>query len=464
MSQSATEYVSSLMERARSAQKIAEGFSQEKVDEIVTAVAWAIVKKENSEKIATLAVEESRLGYYEGKYGKLQKKIRGALRDLIGVKSVGVIEHISEKGIMKLAKPVGVVGAITPCTNPEATPVIKAISALKGRNAMIFSPHPRSLKTNLLIVDIMRDALKRHGAPEDLLISVDQSSIEISSEVMRQCDLIVSTGGAALVKASYSSGTPAYGVGAGNAVVIVDETADLDDACNKIMLSKTFDYATSCSSDNAIIVKDTIYDTAMSKLKSLGGYLCNADEKAKLGATMFLDNGHLNPKSGITAMPAPKIAEIAGFSVPEDTKFIMVEETGAGEKYPFSGEKLSVVLTVYKYTDFSAAVDMINEIHEWSGKGHSCGIHSTNEDHIMEVANRTCTSRVMVRQAVCYGNSGNWDNGMPFTLTLGCGTWGGNIASENVTWKHMINTTWVSIPIDEQIPSDEYLFGDIASE
>lgn len=455
-----SEYVAELVKRARIAQKVAKGFSQEKVEELIAAMAWATVKDENAVPIARLAFEESRMGYYDAKYIKLQKKIRGAYRDMKGVKSVGVIERDDARGIVKLAKPVGVIGAIVPCTNPEATPVINALGAIKGRNAIVFSPHPRTKKTNMLVCDILRAVLKKHGAPEDLIISIEEPTLELSNELMKQCDLVLATGGGALVKAAYSSGTPAYGVGAGNAVVIIDETADLDDACRKVMLSKTFDFATSCSSDNSIVVQKDIYDTVLKKLKENGGYLCNADEKEKLAKAMFLENGHLNPKSGITAQSADIIAKIAGFTIPEGTKFLMVEENGTGAEHPFSGEKLSVVLTIYKYDLFENAINRVNEILDWSGQGHSCGIHSVDEERISMLSERTTTSRVMVRQAVCYGNSGNWDNGMPFTLSLGCGTWGGNIASENITWKHMINTTWVSIPIKENVPDDKELFGE----
>lgn len=455
----AAEYVAGLIKRARAAQEIANTFPQEKVDELTAAMAWAIVKPENSKKIAELAVEESRMGTYDSKYGKLQKKVRGVYRDMKGQKTVGVIEVDDERGLVKIAKPVGVIGAIVPCTNPEATPSIKALCAIKSRNAVIFSPHPRTKKTNTLVVNILRDVLLRHGAPEDLIIGIEEPTMEMSNELMRQCDLVVATGGGALVKSAYSSGTPAYGVGAGNAAVVVDETADLDDACHKIMLSKTFDYATSCSSDNSIIVQEGIYDTVLKKLQAEGGYLCNGEEKARLAKAMFLENGHLNPKSGLASVAPEIIAQAASISIPEGTKFLMVEEDGTGKDHPFSGEKLSVVLAVYKYDTFSHAVDMVNAIHDWSGKGHSCGIHSVNEAHIMELAMRTFTSRVMVRQAVCYGNSGNWDNGMPFTLSLGCGTWGGNISSENINWKYYMNTTWVSKPIPECIPDDNELFG-----
>ena len=457
----AKQMVAELIERARKAQAVAEGFSQERVDELVKAIAWNIVKEDNAKKIATMAVEESRLGNYDGKYAKLMKKVRGALRDMKDCKSVGVIERNEEKGLIKIAKPVGVIGALVPCTNPEATPVIKAMNAIKGRNAIVFAPHPRTKGTNKYIVDIMRDVLKKYNAPEDLIITIEDPSIEMSNELMAQCDIVVATGGAGMVKAAYSSGTPAYGVGAGNAVIIVDETADLKDAAHKIMLSKTFDFATSCSAENSLVIVESVYDELIANLKAEGGYLVTEQEKVKLQNTMWED-GHLSRH--IVAQPASKIAQLANIELADDKKFIMVEEDGVGEEHPFSGEKMSVVVTLFKVIDFDEAVDKVNEITGYQGTGHSCGIHTTNEDRIVTLGNKVKVSRVMVRQPQCYGNSGNWDNGMPFTLTLGCGTWGGNIASENVTWKHFINVTWVSSPIKEVIPSDEELFGSIMND
>ena len=456
--QSAAEYVAALIRRAREAQEVADTFTQEKVDKLTAAMTWAAVKPENSDKISKLAVEESALGYYDAKYIKLQKKVRGAYRDMKHAKTVGVIEIDKEKGLMKLAKPVGVVGAVVPCTNPEATPVINALQAVKSRNAIVFSPHPRTKKTNYLLCEIMRDALKRHGAPEDLIISIEEPTIEISQELMKQCDLVIATGGSGLVKSAYSSGTPAYGVGAGNAVSIVDEDADIPDAARKIMLGKTFDYSTSCSSENSVIILSSIYDKTMAALKAEGGYLCGAEEKEKLQKTMFPDGQHLNTK--LTAQAPDVIAAAAGIELPENTKFLMVEETGIGQGYPFSDEKLSVILAVYRKDTFSEAVDAVNQIHEFKGKGHSCGVHTFNEEHILELAKKTFTSRIMIRQAICFGNSGDWTNGMPFTLSLGCGTWGGNMASENITHKHFMNTTWVSSPIPECIPDDKELFGE----
>lgn len=457
----AVEYVAGLIERARKAQQVADSYSQEKVNELIKAIAWACVKEENAKKIAQMAAEESRLGYYDAKYAKLLKKVKGALRDMKDEKSVGIIERDEKKGIVKIAKPVGVIGALLPCTNPEATPVVKAMFAIKTRNAVVFAPHPRTKKTNKFIVDLMRDALKRHGAPEDLLVTVEDPTLEISNQVMKQCDLVLATGGSPMVKAAYSSGTPAYGVGTGNAVVIVDETADIKDAARKIMIGKTFDFATSCSSENSVVIQESIYDAMIEALKQEGGYLVNAEEKAKLQDTMWVD-GHLNPD--IIAQSALRIAELAGLDVGKDTKFIMVPETGIGKDYPFSGEKLSVVMTVYRYGKFEEAIDKVNTITGYMGKGHSCGIHSFNEDHISELSLRTKTSRIMVRQPQSAGNSGDWTNGMPFSMTLGCGTWGGNISNENITWKQLMNVTWLSYPIPANIPTDEELFGDIMKE
>lgn len=452
------EYVEELMKRARKAQEIASSYTQEYVDELVTAITWAAVKEENIKKIAKLAYEESRMGNYESKIGKLSKKPRGVLRDLKSQKSVGIIEKNEEKGLVKIAKPVGVIGAVVPCTNPEVTPVIKGMNAIKGRNAVVFSPHPRTKNTTYDMVEIMRQTLKKHGAPEDLLICAQNPSLELSGEIMKQCDLVVATGGGGMVKAAYSSGTPAYGVGAGNAVIIVDESADLEDAAHKVMLSKTNDFASGCSSENSLIINANVYDKFMNQLSKEDGYIVNKKEKEQLQKAVWVD-GHLN--KNIVAQSPQKIAEIANIQVPDETKFFVVEESGIGAEYPFSGEKLSVILTVYKYQEFNDAIKTLNKIQKYSGSGHSCGIHSFNEEHILKLALDTKTSRVMIRQPQNFGNSGDWCNGMPWTVTLGCGTWGGNIASENISFKHYINTTWVSYPIEPKIPTDEELFGNI---
>ncbi|MBQ1892106.1 MAG: aldehyde dehydrogenase family protein [Firmicutes bacterium] len=452
-----TEMVAELIARARKAQAQIEYYTQEQVDELCAQIAFDITREENVVRLGTLAFEESRMGTLDGKLTKLRKKVRGCWRDIKDQKTVGVLETNTEKGIIKMAKPVGVIGAIIPCTNPEMTPVVKALDAIKCRNAIVMSPHPRTNKTNYEVCEVMRNALKKHGAPEDLILTITDVSMEASQALMEQCDLVIATGGSGLVKSAYSSGTPAYGVGAGNAVVLIDDTADLDKAATNVRVSKIFDNATSCSSDNALVVQSNIYDEFLPKLVAEGGYLCTPEQVKALEQMMF-PNGKFNSK--VAAQPAQKIAEMAGFSIPADKTFIICEYEGFGLKeHPLSFEKLSVVVAVYKRDTLDEMIKCVNDIHEVAGKGHSCAIQTTNDEHVMRLATYTHTSRVMVNQATSAANTGNWNNGMPFTSSLGCGTWGGNIASENITYKHFMNTTWISYPIEEHIPTDEELFG-----
>lgn len=445
-----------MMERARAAQKVIEFWDQDKVDEMVLAVGWEGYKKETAEEVARLAVDETGLGVYENKVLKHQKKTLGVLRDLREVKTVGVIERDEAKGLVKIAKPVGVIGAITPMTNASSTMTCNGLPILKTRNAVIFCPHPRAKKTCAAICEHMREGLRKVGAPEDLIQYIKEPTMELSQELMGMADLVLATGGAGVVKVAYSSGKPAYGVGAGNATVIVDETADIADASNKIFLGKTFDNATSCSAENNVIIHESIFEKMLEGLKSHGGYLVTGEDRAKLKASMWPDGSHLSAK--IIAKGVKVIAAEAGISIPEGTTFLMVLGEHIGPEDMFSAEKLSPVVTLWKYTDFSKAVQMVIDITAFSGYGHSCGIHSNNEEHIMELAMKAKVSRMMVRQPQSYGNSGDWVNGMAFTMTLGCGTWGGNITTENITWKHFLNVTWVAYPIPPVIPDPEELF------
>ena len=451
--------IQGLIKRSRAAQAQIANYTQEQVDALIRAVVWSTSRPGMAEKIAKHAVEETQLGNYDGKYMKIFRKARAALFDIINDKSVGVIEEDKARNIIKIAKPVGVIGALSPSTNPEGTPVIKSISAIKGRNSIIIAPHPRAKLTNKMIVDLMRGALVDYGAPADLIIGIETPSVEKTEELMRQCDRVLATGGSAMVKAAYSSGTPALGVGVGNAVITVDDTADLKDAATKIRLSKTVDLAASCSADNANVYFESVYDEMVKLLEAEGGYLVSPEEKKKLQAAMFVD-GHLN--TAIVAQTADKIAAMAGIKLPEGKTFIMVPETGYGPEYPFSGEKLSVVLTIYKVKNIDEAIALTNNIQAYQGSGHSCGIYSKNQEHIMKLAHATKTSRVIVNQPQGLSNSGNLWNGMRQTLSLGCGSWGGNATNNNVTWRDLINETWVAQPLakNKELPSDEELFGD----
>jgi sulfoacetaldehyde dehydrogenase len=306
----------------------------------------------------------------------------------------------------------------------------------------------------------MREAIAAMGAPADLVIGIDTPTLDKTNELMRQCDRILATGGGPMVKAAYSSGTPALGVGAGNAVITVDETADLDDAADKIRMSKTLDMAASCSSDNSVLLVDAIHDEMLAKLKAQGGLVLDEEQKAKLQRVLWVD-GVLNPR--IVAQPPETIAGMAGFDIPEGTKFFIVPETGVGPDHPFSGEKLTVTMALYRVKDIDEAIARTNEIQSYQGQGHSCGIYSTSDANIMKLADATRTCRVMVNQPQSASNSGNLWNGMRQTFSLGCGSWGGTGTSNNINWRDLINETWVSKPLatPKTLPPDEELFGEV---
>ena len=434
--------IAAFVERARAAQLAIAHYSQEQVDALVLAVGWNVVK--NKEALARAAVDEGGFGNYESKVMKIRNRVTGTIRDMQGQKTVGLVEELPEKGIVKIAKPVGVIAALIPTTGPDATPPVNALAALKGRNAIIVAPHPRTAHTSALAVQLMREGCEQVGAPPDLVQIIDRPSIGKTGELMKQADLVVATGGEAMVKAAYSSGTPAFGVGVGNGVHVVDETADLDDAAAMVARAKVFDFATSCLADNALIAHDAIYRPLLDKLVARGGHLLNAAEKARLQAVMWPTPGQHIPSLDVVAKSAAHIASLAGIDLPEGRTFLIVEETGAGPEHPFSGEKLSVVLTLYRFAgSIDGAIDLVNAITDYQGLGHTCGIHTSSNANVEALAMRTHTARVMVNQDLNEG-AGSPRNGMPYTLSLSCGTWGGNITTENVNVRHFLNITWVS--------------------
>lgn len=454
------EYISGMMENARKAQATLENATQEEVLRIATSIGWYVTQ--NAEKWAELDFNETGMGVLSSKVARNRNKPRHLIRDLKNAKTVGIIEENSETGLLKIAKPIGVIGVLAPTTVGIGVTFICAMNSIMGRNAAIISPHPRAKKTTYAFVEALRKLLSHLGYSPDLLQCIEEPSLDKTNELMRQCDLVVATGGTAMVKAAYSSGTPAYGVGAGNVVSVIDETANFEEAAEKIRRSQLNDLAIGCSTENAIVIQKDVYDQVIATFKANGAYVVTPEEKAMLQKTLFKD-GHLNTE--IICTPASNIAEKSGFNVPEGTDFILVEETGYGKAFPFSGEKLSVVITVYKYGRFDEAIDLVNGIQSYSGGGHSCGIHSHNDEHILEYAMRTKTSRVGINCSQNTFNAGNWNSPMPVTITLGCGTWGGNITTENIHWKHYINVTWVGREIkDSTPPSDEWLFGDVMKD
>jgi len=445
--------------RARAAQGEFARWPQARVDEAALACGWAIMQPANNRALAETAVRDSGFGNVEDKVAKNHRKTLGLLRDIAGVKTVGVIADYPQQGVTEIARPVGVVAAITPSTNPGATPANKIINAIKCGNAVIVAPSPKGWSTCALLLEFIHGEFKKiHAHPDLVQMLPAPVTKESTYELMRQADLVAATGSQANIRAAYSSGTPAIGVGMGNVVSIVDSSADLADAARKIALSKTFDNATSCSSENAVVILAPVYDAMLAALSAQGGTMLDAGEKEKLRKLMFPD-GKLGPAS--TAQSAPCIAQMAGLQREAARKaaFLMVEETGAGPGHPFSGEKLSPVLSVYRAGNFDEAFAITSAVYEYQGKGHSVSIHTTNQGQVMRLGLEMPVARVIVNQAHCIATGGSFDNGLPFSLSMGCGTWGGNSFSDNMHWRHFLNITRISRVIPERIPALEDVFG-----
>lgn len=458
------ELVAKVMQRARAAQAAVEHYDQQQVDDLVTAIAYVATRPENAETLARLAAEQSGLGNAADKLTKVLRKTLGTMADLKGAPSVGVIDVDADRGVTTIAKPMGVIACVLPSTNPGATPINNMMITLKGRNAVVLAPHPRGEATCAEAVRLARIELAKLGAPEDLVqyLSLAADSKEAgkarASALMESADYSLVTAGPANVDLAYRSGTPSHGVGVGNAPVIIDTTADLDAAIPKIVASKTFDYATSCSSENSLIIDASIYDDVLARLQDNGGYKVPPASKDQLRQAMW-PGGHLNRK--VVAQPASHIAEVAELGDgAQASRFLIVEETGIGPDHPFSGEKLSVVLTVYRSSTFDEALDTVEEILAYMGEGHSCGIHSNDEEHVERLAERARVSTVLVNQPHAYNNGGSFDNGLDFTLSMGAGTWGDNDTCENLTYKHFLNYTYLAKPIPSTEPTEDELFGE----
>ncbi len=466
--------VAGLVARARAAQRVAEVYDQARVDELVAAAGWAIIEPGRNRALAELAVADTGIGNVLDKLRKNHRKTLGLLRDLQGARSVGVIAEDAARGLTEIARPVGVVCAITPSTNPGATPANKIINALKGRNAVIVAPSPKGWGTCQRLVEFIHAQFDRIGAPRDLVQLLPAPVGKASTlELMRQCDLVVATGSQANVRAAYASGTPAFGVGAGNVAAIVDESADIERAAERILLSKTFDNATSCSSENSLVIVESAWAPLLAALAARGAVLLDAAQKQTLRALMWPEGklspavigqsaaaivarvAALDPESGPASGPASGWAGIAR----RDPRILMVEEDGVGHDHPFSGEKLSPVLALYRVADFAQACDTVRRIYAFEGAGHSVGLHSALPQRALHLGLTLPVARVIVDQAHCIATGGSFDNGLPFSLSMGCGTWGRNNFSDNMNYRHYLNITRISRPIPEQVPSERAIFG-----
>ena len=450
--------VAELIRNGRTAMQTLANADQARIDELVTAVAWSLYKPENARRLAEMAVADTGIGNAMDKITKNQRKTFGTLRDLLRVKTVGVIEPDNGNGMVRYAKPVGVVAAITPSTNPSATPVNKSMMALKGGNAIIIAPSPAGWSSTNAAVEIMRGALEHIGAARDLVQILPRPvSRGMTRQLMAEADLIVATGSQNNVRAAYSSGTPAIGVGAGNVPVIIDSDADLDDAAQKICASKTFDNSTSCSSENSLIILDDVYEDAIAALQRAGAWRTSNDEKRSIRETLWIE-GNLNRH--LIAKDADVFAKGAGLAPQAaDSRFFLVEESEFDPASPFADEKLSLVLTVYRARNFDHAAELVSRVLNVQGRGHSCGIHTNTPAHPVRLAEEIDVVRVLVNQAHTFGNGGSFNNALNFTLSMGCGTWGGNSISENLNYRNFINITHLVRTVDEDKPSEEELFG-----
>ncbi len=422
----------------REAQKQFATFTQEQVDEIF--LQGAMAANHARIELSQMAVEETGMGIVEDKVIKNHYAAEYIYNKYRDTKTCGIIEEDESFGFTKIAEPVGVVAAIVPTTNPTSTAIFKALLSLKTRNGIIFSPHPRAKKCTIAAAKIVLDAAVKAGAPEGIIAWIDEPSIELSQMVMEEADLILATGGPGMVKAAYSSGKPAIGVGPGNTPAVIDETADVKMAINSVLLSKTFDNGVICASEQSIVVVDKVYEEAKKELEYRGAYILNKKELDKTRNTI-LKNGALNVE--IVGQSAYKIAELAGFKVPETTKVLVGEVELVGAEEPFSYEKLSPVLAMYKSKDFNEGVETAKRLINHGGLGHTSVLY-TNEnkskDRIEKFSNIMRTGRVIINMPSSQGAIGDLFNfKLAPSLTLGCGSWGGNSTSENVGVKQLLN-------------------------
>ena len=427
------------IEQLREAQKQFATYTQEQVDEIFRQAALAA--NHNRIKLAKMAVEETGMGIVEDKVIKNNFAAEYIYNQYKDMKTCGVLEEDKTSGITKVAEPIGVISAIVPTTNPTSTAIFKCLIALKTRNAIIISPHPRAKNSTIEAAKIVLEAAVKAGAPEGIIGWIDEPSVELSQNVMRESDIILATGGPAMVKAAYSSGRPALGVGAGNTPAIIDETAHIKMAVNSILISKTFDNGVICASEQSIIVLDKVYDEVKKELAERGAYILKGEEINKVRSIILNERGGLN--ADMVGQSAYKIAKMAGVDVPETAKVLVGEVTSVELEEPFSHEKLSPVLAMYKATSFEEALDKADRLIELGGMGHTSVLYTDqvkNRDRVLTFGERMKTARTLINMPAAQGAIGDLFNfKLAPSLTLGCGSWGGNSVSENVGPKHLIN-------------------------
>lgn len=452
----AKEFVAGLIEKARIAQKEFESYTQEQVDEVVRAVGKAVHDK--GEELARLAVDETGMGCYEDKVLKNKGKALATWNYLKDKKSVGIIRYLDDLGLVEVAKPMGVVGAVAPVTNPVMTPMHNAMIVLKGRNSMIIGPHPTGKKTGVETVKVMNEALKKIGAPDNLIQIIEEPSLETSNLLMQMADVVIATGGPGMVKAAYSAGKPAYGVGAGNMQCLVDKDAVIKDIVPKIIRGRCYDNGVLCTCEQNFICHESQFDAMIAEFAKQGGfYVADPADVVKLRNTIFPE-GKLNKKT--VGLSATAIAEMAGFKVPADTKLLIAKADAPGKEDYFGKEKLFPVLAAYTYKTWEEGVAIAVANLEYEGKGHSCVVHSFTKKNVEYAGVKLPVSRILVNGIGSSGLGGAYTNNLVPTATLGCGSWGNNSISENLDYKHLINISRIAYTNpDAHIPTPEEIWG-----
>ena len=453
--------VDQVVERARMAQaRFTAEPKQARYDQAALAAAWALMEPARNQELAALAVQTTGLGNVTDKITKNHRKTLGLLHDLQGARTCGVLNEDPSTGLTEIARPMGVIGAVLPSTNPVATPTNNIINALKCGNAIVLSPSPKGAEVCIKLLGHIHAEFTKVGLDHDLVQMLPTPSSKAKTQrLMEIVDLLVVTGSQDNVRRAYSSGTPALGVGIGNVTVIVDETADIADAAQKIAQSKCFDNATSCSSENSLIVVEGIYDAFMDQLTAEGGRWLDAPNTQRLKSVLFQNTG-LNPQ--LIARDIDQVITKARVEVddPDRAEFLMIPGDGIGHDYPESGEKLSRVLSIYRTPDFEAAQALAGQMLRHQGAGHSVGIHTNDDRHPLSLGHKLPTCRVIVNQAHCFATGGSFDNGLPFSLSMGCGSWGKNAIGENLNYRHFMNITRVVRVIPEHEPLLDEIFRD----
>ena len=450
------EYINGYIERASIAQKEFEKMSQEQVDRAVQIIGKVVY--DNAQYFAEIAVEETGMGNVEDKYAKNRQKAGIVWNNLKGKKSRGILETDETTGITTVAKPMGVVAAITPCTNPIVTPMSNSMFALKCGNAIVITPHHKSVKCSTKVVEMMNDALAAEGYPENLIQILGEHSRENTRNLISSADVVVATGGAGMVNAAYSSGRPALGVGAGNVQCIIDEGYDYKEAVPKIIKGRSYDYGIICSAEQSVICPEKDFEDILKEFEANGCYVVRDPEELEKVRGALFDDGKPNRHS--VGQSCGKVAELAGIQIPEGTRAIVAVAEGTGLTDLLGGEKMAPVISAYPYSDLDDGIRIAAENLEKDGKGHSVSFHSDSEEHIAKVGESLCVSRFVINQCSANSAGGSYFNGLNPTNTLGCGSWGHNSISENLNYHHLMNVSRIArfMP-DNHVPTDEELWG-----